>query len=939
MKKHFFKILCVALCSVALGAPAGAQTSLDPTAPLPKDPAVITGTFPNGLTYYVRPNSKPEKKVELRLMVKAGSILETDDQQGLAHFMEHMNFNGTKNFQKNQLVDYLQSIGVKFGADLNAYTGFDQTVYILPIPTDKPGNLEKGFQIIEDWAHNALLTDKDIDEERGVVLEESRTGKGANDRMREKYFPKYVSGSKYAERLPIGKDAVLKNFKYEAVRSFYRDWYRPNLQGVAVVGDIDTGTAMRYLRKHFATLQNPASAPTRTYETVAPRTSPEAMVVTDKEASNLVLQILFPPTPDAPERTVGDYRGNIVRGLALQMLNQRLSDLAQSADPPFPFAQAGYSGLIKGYENLQAVTLFGPEGPEKALMALTAELQRARKYGFTQPELDRARAEMLAGMDQMYNERNTTESSVYVDEYVRVFLDEEPFPGIAAEREYYRAFLPGITLQEVAAQPAEWLRADAPFTLITAPDKAKLPSDKELLAMTKRGFAQEVSAPAEATAIGTSLLAMLPTPGKVTGTRNDKELGTTTYTLSNNVMVTVKPTTFKSDEIILTGVKRGGTGTYGRTDRSNVAFATTVVEAMGYGAYTPTDLERVLAGKTVSVGTEIGDAKNSVTASSSVADFETMLQLLHLQLTAPRRDSALFLAFKNKMTSMLAFMAANPQAHFTDTTVQVLYNNNPLRPIVIPKKEDFDALNLDRVMAIYTKEVSLADGYHFFIVGNVKPDTAVALIEKYIGSLPGTTALPYIKDNGVRPVTGQRSITVRRGTEKQSLINTVYHGNTPYSEDFSLKARLVTEVLKIRLTEELRERIGGVYSSQVQADVQEFPYPEHSVTIVAPCGPENVDTLIAATTAEVEKLQTAGPSTTDLQKVKTTLEESYRLAQQENGWWSAKLQDVLFWGRDKNRVLNLNKYITAVTAADLTATAKALFGANRFTSILYPEVQ
>ncbi|MGN6568976.1 MAG: M16 family metallopeptidase, partial [Flavipsychrobacter sp.] len=398
-------------------------------AKLPVDPHVIKGKFANGLTYYIRPNEKPEHKVELRIVVKAGSILEEDNQQGLAHFMEHMNFNGTKNFQKNDLVSYLQSIGVQFGADLNAYTSFDETVYILPIPTDKKENLDKGFQIIEDWAHNALLTDSDIDGERGVVLEESRLRKGAGLRMRDKYFPRLVSGSKYADRLPIGKDDILKHFKYDAIRRFYHDWYRPDLQAVMVVGDIDTATAMKMLKEHFEGLKNPAKEKERYYADVKPRTKPDAMVVTDKEATNSFLQIMYPFTKKKDATTLNDYANDLKRELAISMLNTRFSDLAQSGNPPFIFGAGNFNSLVHGYEAFTLFAMFGNDGAENATNALTAEILRAQKYGFTETELELAKKDMLSNIEKLYNERNKTESKTYVSEYIRNFLDNEDMPG------------------------------------------------------------------------------------------------------------------------------------------------------------------------------------------------------------------------------------------------------------------------------------------------------------------------------------------------------------------------------------------------------------------------------------------------------------------------------------------------------------------------------
>ncbi len=660
-------LLCIAL----IAATTGFVTAQDLQSKLPTDPDVVTGKLDNGLTYYISNNHKPENKVELRMVVKAGAILENNDQQGLAHFMEHMNFNGTKNFQKNDLVSYLQSIGVQFGADLNAYTGFDQTVYILPIPTDKPGNLEKGFQIIEDWAHNALLTDKDIDEERGVVLEESRLGKGAEDRMRKIYFPKLAEGTLYAERLPIGKDDILKTFKYETIRSFYKDWYRPDLQAVIVVGDIDVATAKKMIVDHFGSLKNPPKERDRKYVDVVPRKAADAMVVTDKEATNSQLIIAFPFVKKHDEVTLGDYKKDLEKELAQSMLNTRLSDLAQSSDPPFPFAGTEFDGLVHGYEAFTVYAAFSNNGYEKALNALTAEVVRAKKFGFTEDELERAKKDILSGTEKTYNERTTTNSRNYVEEYIQAFLDKEAFPGIANEYTYQKSMLPEIKLDDINTIIKEWVASPNTFSLITAPDKSdvKLPNKNELLVMTMKGFSQDVKKKEEVK-VAASLMDSKPTPGKVVSQKVEDGLGATTYTLSNGITVTIKPTDFKSDEILMKGIKQGGSNNYGLADRSNVHFATEVIDAMGVSTFSPTDLEKVLAGKKVGVEESISDIDDELNCSSTVKDFEAMLQLTYLTITKPRKDEGLFNAFKDKQKTMLAFMSSNPQAAFADTMVK-----------------------------------------------------------------------------------------------------------------------------------------------------------------------------------------------------------------------------------------------------------------------------
>ena len=928
----------IGLC-IAFVTAAGLVSAQDLKSHLPNDPDVVTGKLANGLTYYIRTNHKPEKKVELRLVVKAGAILENDDQLGLAHFMEHMNFNGTKNFPKNELVSYLQSIGVRFGADLNAYTAFDQTVFMLPVPTDKADNLEKGFQIIEDWAHNALLTDNDIDEERGVVLEESRLGKGANDRMLKKYFPKLAEGSLYAQRLPIGKDEILKTFKYATIRSFYHDWYRPDLQAVVVVGDIDVATAKSMIEKHFAGLKNPANEKERKYVAVNPRKTPEAMVVTDKEATNSVLQILFPYTKKHDEVTLGDYRNNLVKQMAVAMINRKLTELSQGGNPPFPFAGVGFDDLIHGYEALQVYALFSNGGLEKAMNAVTGELLRAKKYGFTVQDLELAKKSMMSGMEQQYNERTTTDSKDRVDEYIRAFLDKEPFPGLDNEYAYFKSMVPSIKIEEVNKEVKEWLANMNTFSLITAPDKAdvKLPTDKELLSMTKKAFEQSIEK-TEEKAVATSLMDTKPAPGKVVSTVKEEGLDATTYTLSNGVKVTVKHTDFKSDEILLTAVRKGGSNGYNLADRDNVHFATDVVDAMGLGKFSPSDFEKVMAGKKVELSEKINEITDELSGSSTVKDFEALMQVTYLQITQPRKDEDLFKAFKDKQKTMIGFISGNPQAAFMDTTIKTLYNNNPLARMVIPKPADFDNIDLDRLIRIYNDEIGTIDGYHFYIVGNVDQATVVPLIETYLGSIPKKGSSAGIKDNGVRPATGIKELKFHKGKEPKSLILAIYSGEIPYSEDLSLKVQALTEILNIKVIEDLREKMGKIYGGGFRGSVAKEPYERYSIQLQLPCGPESVDTLLAASAIEIKDLKANGPDGKDLDKVKSQWREKYRTDVKENKYWTDKLQSTLFWGRDKDRVLQYEKYIDQLTPADIKETARKIFdGKNQYVAVLYPE--
>ena len=831
---------------------------------------------------------------------------------------------------------------MQFGADLNAYTSFDQTVYILPIPTDKPDNLEKGFQIIEDWAHNALLNDQDIDDERGVVLEESRLGKGADDRMLRKYFPKLTEGTLYAERLPIGKDDILKKFKYNKIKDFYNDWYRPDLQAVVISGDIDTTTAKKMLLDHFEHLKNPSPEEKRKYETIKARTEPQAMVVTDKEATNTTLGIFYPYVKKKENITVADYRQDIIRNLALSIINHRLNDLAQGATPPFPFAMAGFDNLVHGYESFTVFSSFSKSGPDSALNAIAAELLKLRKFGITAPELEIAKKEIMSAMEKTYNERTTTDSKDLAEECIRNFTDKEPIPGIENEYNYFKTYVPGIVAADLNGVLKTWLSSKNTFTLITGPDRidVELPTQKDLLKMSDAAFSQNVN-PVQTKKVAANLMEKKPEKTETSSVSSlDKidGLDATTYTLGNGIKVTIKQTNFKTDEILLTGVKKGGSNNYSLEDRNNVHFATDVVESMGIAEFTPNDLDKVLAGKNISIKLSIGEISDQIKASSNVKDFEAMLQLLNLNLSSPRRDDALFKAFKTKQTTAIEFMTSNPRVAFFDTTVKMLYDNNPLARMVIPKPSDIDAINMDRVLEIYRNEFRSADGYQFFIVGNVKPETALPLIETYLGSLPAYHTLPNFKDNGVRPVEGNRDFTFNKGKENQSIVFSVCAGTAPYSEDFALKVQALAEVLNIKVIEVLREKMGGIYAGGFNGNVTKEPYERFSMVLQLPCGPENVDKLIKAANDEIDNLKTNGPSSGDLDKVKSQWKEKHIISLKENGYWADKLESTLFWGRDKDRVTGFDKYVDKLTTTDIQEVAKQVFnGNNKFVSILKPE--
>jgi zinc protease len=877
--------------------------------------------------------------VELRLILNAGAILEDDDQQGLAHMCEHMAFNGTTHFKKNEIINFLQNIGVGFGNDLNAYTSFDETVYMLPIPTDKPENLEKGFQVLEDWAHNVTYLTEDIESERAIILEESRLGKGANDRMFRQIFPYLFAGSKYAERLPIGIDSIIKTFNPDAIRRFYKDWYRPDLMAVIVVGDVPAATAEALIKKHFSGLTNPANARSRTLATVPAYTSNIGKVVTDKEATNYGVSLAYSAFPAPPTVTKEQYRYDMIKNIFVTLLNLRLRELTQKENPPFIYAYAYFQSYARGYDQFNAeAAVASASAAQKGLSVLTEEIEKAKRFGFTQAELDRSKANMTAMMERAYNERDKTESGNYVAEYQRNFLTQEPIPGIEKEYEYYKSFMPAIQLADINDIAKQLQQTPNFFVSLTGPEANDLPQAQTLVNTASEVTARTDIKPYEEKAIAATLLSKEPKPGKIIKETADAKLGTKTWTLSNGTTVTIKKTDFKDDEIQLGARRFGGLNHYGVADKYNATYALQTVNAMGFGEFSPTDLQKIMSGKTANAGASVSATTDGFGGSSSVKDLETMLQLLYLKATSPRIDESLFKSFVQKNKSQLAFALADPQTAFIDTLIKTLYNNNPLTPVAVPRPEYFDRINMNRAVEIYKERFGNAYGMNFAIVGNIDEATLKPLVEKYIGGLPSAKKIFTYKDNGLRPVKGVVDLVVNKGQADKSLILSMISGEIPYSEDLELRASAVSEVLNIRIIEELREKIQGIYGGGTFMNLQKIPYQSFSMFVQLPTGPEKVDTLLKAMTSEIENIKINGPSKENLDKVKLQWIEANRTAMKKNGTWVNFILSSKLEKKDADRFLNYEKFVNALTVQGVQDAAnKLLGGKNKVTAVLMPE--
>lgn len=933
--KHFNKVLLLLL---AVPFSMTAQ-EIAGNSPIPFDPAVKTGKLKNGLTYYVRKNSKPENKVDLRLVINAGSLMEDDDQQGLAHFMEHMCFNGTKRFPKNKLVDYLQSIGVKFGQHLNAYTSFDETVYFLPIPSDDPTKLENGFNILEDWAFNAVLTPEEIDKERGVVLEEYRLGLGADQRMEERYLPKMMYNSRYAERLPIGKKDVLQNFKHERLVAFYKDWYRPNLMSVIVVGDINVDEMVKKIESHFGKYTNPKKEKARKVYELPNHKETFVCVESDKEASGTTVQLVYKDY-GLPKKTVtvNDYRDDIVKGLFMSVLNNRLQELTNTPTPPFTFGYSYHGGTwARTKEGYQSYAMVEEDKALSALKVLVTENERAKKFGFSQSELDRAKSDILARYEKAYNDREKTNSANFVSEYQSYFLTGAPSPGIAWEYDVVKNVLPGIKVEELNGFIKNYVKDDNRVVVITGPEKDGLvkPTEQQVLAAMTVSDADVK--PYEDTAIASSLLKNDVKPGTVIKKEKNDAIGTTTLTLSNGARVTYKKTDFKNDEILMEAVSFGGSNTYSNEDAIKTQFANGALTEAGFSGLKLNDINKFMAGKIANVNPYIGATTEGLRGSTTPKDLEYLFQMTHAYFTDLNMDASAFEGFKQKQSAFYKNLASEPSAYFQKEFYTYLMKENPRFAGIFPDDEAWKKTDYALAYNKYKERFSNAADFEFFFVGNVDDAAMETFAAKYIASLPSSDKREKPVDLGYRMLKGEHKKVVNKGTDPKSTVMIMFYGDAQYTPKDALAMEALGEVLTIKLVEELRENESGVYGVGARGSMSKVPYGSYSFNISFPCGPENAERLTASALKELQKIIDNGPQAADLAKYKEGELLDYKKNIKENRFWLSNFSRSYINGNSPADILKTEEKINALTAKDLQDVAKKYLTKDKVIGMLMPE--
>lgn len=924
----------VVVCLLSVVPVAAQQRLADPAdagsvpldAELPVDPAIRTGTLDNGLTYYVRANHRPENRAELRLVVNAGSVLEGDDQRGMAHLLEHMAFNGTEHFEKHELIEFMESIGMRLGPDVNAYTSFDETVYMLQVPTDDPEFLSTAFQIMEDWSHAITLDSAEIDAERGVVVEEWRLGQGASARMNEVQFPVIFKDSQYAERLPIGTEESIQTSTHEAIRRFYEDWYRPDLMAVIAVGDFDADAVEGLVRQHFEGLEPAADPRPRTTFEIPDQPGTDFAIATDPEAPNTSVAVFYRLDP-APEGTVGDYRRSLVEFLYNSMLNARFQEITQKPDSPIVYGASAKGAMVRSKDIYQLFAGVPPDGVERGLDTLLTEAARVAQFGFTASELERTKVNLLRGIERAYDDRANRRSNGFVSEYTRAYLQGEPTPGLEYEYELYQRFVPEISLAEVNEIGREWISDGNRVVLVNAPesDEVVLPGEAELLTVLDTAADKELTA-YEDTVSDEPLMPVLPDAGSIVDTTRIAELDITEWTLSNGAKVVLKPTDLRDDEIRFSASSPGGTSLASDEDYVIASTASAVVNISGLGQFNLVDLQKKMAGIAANASASIGEFSEGLSGSASPKDLEALFQLINLRFTAPRVDPEAVQAFLEQGRASLANQEATPGYRFTKRLTEVRWQDHPRRQA--QTLEWLDEWDAQRSFEFYQERFADASDFTFFFVGTFDLETIRPLVERYIASLPALDRDEDWSDVGVRHVEGRIEEVVHAGIEPQSQTRLYFTGPFEQVREQRVVLPAMGLVLQNRLRDVLREELGGTYGVGVSASQSSRPIDSYTITISFGSDPERVDELTAAVFAEIERLQAAPPEESEVADVRTNYLRSFETNQESNSWWLSTIAAAYAYDRDPLNLLTYEETVEAITPEMIQAAAQQYFSTD-----------
>jgi zinc protease len=937
MTSRFYRSIVLATAALAVAAsialraqqPARTFNSQDE---MPFDGAVRTATLPNGLKYFVRQNSRPAKRVSLRLAVKAGSLNEADDQQGLAHLIEHMAFNGSEHFKAGEMFAYFERVGARLGPHVNAYTSFDETVYMLDLPTDNPEVIAKGLLALSDDAGGLTLSKEEVDKERPVVIEEWRLGLGASSRIRDKQFPIIFYNSRYAQRLPIGKPEIVRTAPVERLRTFYDTWYRPDHMAVIAVGDIDAAKMQQDIKTTFVPLKARAPAAPEPDRTVPLHQQMLVNVTSDPELTRSSVQFLR-KRPRENDTRVADYRRDLVQRTVDHIIDERFDELARKPDAKFLGAGAGNEGLSRSVEAYVMGASVQDGKIADGLSALAVEAKRLQQFGFSGSEMDRAKKWMIAFYERAYNERDKTESPSFAQEYLSYFLTGEPSPGIEYEYRLVQQLLPTITAAEASAMIKSLLADGGRVVLATSPQKSGItvPSDTDLQATLTSAAAVAVTAWNDTTA-SRGLMESAPTPGTVASRRTLDDVGVTIVKFSNGVEAWLKPTDFKNDQVLFSLSALGGASLAPPSDFTDDSLATSYAALSGAGGLKALDLQKVLAGKLVAANAFIGLSSHGIQGNAVPADLETALQLLFERFTAPGDDPDAFTVMKRQLDAMVANRGRSPQQVFGEKVAAINtshhYTAEPLTP------EKVAALDRAKMTAFYKQRFSNAADFTFFMVGAFKVDDAVPLLAKYVGSLPSTgQKTSNYRDVGIKFPDVPAKEKVVAGQEPRGSAIMSFFADPSIDPLEQEKIIAATTVLEIALRDILREELGQTYGVSVGLSQQLPQRGGGHIEVRFGAAPENIEGMTARVVQEIKKMQEQPPSEDLTNRAKESARRGYETALKTNDYWLGRLQTVSTYNRNPSEILTREQRINAITPEVLQQVFKQYFPLDRSTTI------
>lgn len=938
--------LCITiLCFTAINT---AQASFAANKLLPKDPLVKVGELKNGLRYYIRPNSQPQNKVELRLVVKAGSLQEDEDQLGLAHFVEHMAFNGTRRFPKNTLISYLESMGIQFGSDLNAYTTFDKTVYILPIPSKDKDNLVKGFQVLEDWAHGVLMQDEEIENERAIILEEKRLHKGKDDRIEEKMRPFLYGDSLYGKRAPIGEERIIKNFKPEALKRFYRDWYRPNLMAVIVVGDIQTKEAEKLIHQHFAHLTNPEQPRPLQEIKLANNSSTNAHIISDEEEASKYVRIHSNIRTYNPYTHIKHDKSNLIHEIAEQLIHQRLTELGQKKKSTLLNASIESVALSSRHYLDNANIQIDRLNPKQGMQELLTEFNLIKTWGFSQSEITRAKREILNNYAQNAKEDKKIDSTHWIDNYIEHFMTNLAYLNLRQTNELAQHFIPKISKDEVNLAARNYLTQhfSQPTIIysVSTQEEKKAPKSDELITY----FEQAMAAPIiqkkneEKSNAPSSLLTTPPKPGRILHEHYDPRLAVHTLQLSNGIEVKLKPTKFTNDSLSIRMERWGGLAITNPEDARTMLFAPHFISEMGYGSHTPSDLKELKSGHQLQFSQSLSYYQNSFDLTTNFKDLEFALQYMYLTLTSPRSDIGLFSKNQKQWVEFIKQNELNPETKFNKEIAQLRFQNHPLA-MPLPSENDIKKFNMYAMVKLYQEQFSDFNQTKISIVGSFDPTKIKPLLERYFASLP--SVYPHksnqrneLKDLGLNSIQGVVRHTVYAGSEDKAQVRIYFNGVENGNREEETTFYALIDILNIHITEELREKKKLIYTGVAYGDITRVPSSRFDVSLTLPCAPENVDAVSHAVFEEINKLKEQGPSLSDLQKIQKNWLLEIESKRKTNAYWLDKLQETQMYKYDPYLIFGSEKRIKNLTIDSIQEAAKRYFSETNYVhAVLLPE--